>query len=74
MKFAKQVLLYIIFTMLLTSCVTPRYTYKAPEKRGYGELTTTEKVENCVYRLIERDGIAAEDAEKTCSKIFRRGK
>lgn len=65
---------YIIFTMLLTGCVTPRYTYKAPEKRGYDELTTTEKVENCVYRLIERDGIAAEDAEKTCSKIFRRGK
>jgi hypothetical protein len=54
--------------------VTPRYTYKAPEKRGYDELTITEKVENCVYRLIERDGVAAEDAEKTCSKIFRRGK
>jgi hypothetical protein len=72
MKYAKQVLLYIIFTMLLTSCVTPRYTYVAPEKRGYKDLTNTEKVEQCVYRLIERDGIAAKDAEETCSKIFRR--
>jgi hypothetical protein len=69
-----RIISYIIFTMLLTSCVTPRYTYKAPEKRGYDELTNTEKVENCVYRLIERDGIAAKEAEETCSKIFRRGK
>ena len=65
---------YVIFTILLTSCVTPRYAYKGPEKRGYDQLTNTEKVEQCVYRLIEKDGIAAEEAEKTCSKIFRRGK
>lgn len=65
---------YIIFTMLLTSCVTPRYTYKVPEKRGYDKMTITEKVEQCVYRLIERDGVDAQKAEITCSKIFRRGK
>jgi hypothetical protein len=63
---------YIIITLLLTSCVSSRYTYKVPEKRGYKDLTTTEKVENCVYRLVEKDGIAADKAEEVCSKIFRR--
>ena len=72
MKYAKQVLLYIIFTTLLTSCVTPRYTYVAPEKRGYKDLTNTEKVEQCVYKLVDKSGVSAEKAEKVCSRIFKR--
>ncbi len=62
----------VIFTMLLTSCVTPRYTYKEPERRGYGIKTTSEKIQDCVYRLVEVSGISAKEAQESCVKIHRR--
>tara|TARA_R110000851_G_scaffold325885_1_gene494109 strand:- start:117 stop:314 length:198 start_codon:yes stop_codon:yes gene_type:complete len=61
---------YIIFTMLLTSCVTPRYTYLKPEKKSF--KSSSEKIFECTLRLVERDGVDAEKAQKTCDKIYRR--
>lgn len=55
--------------ILMSSCaLTPRYG-GLPEKRGY---TTTEKVQECTYRLIERNGVEAEKAQRTCERIYRR--
>jgi len=63
---------YILLALLFTSCVTPRYGYK-PTKRNYDDMTTSERIATCTYRLIEKDGVEAEKAQKTCDKIFRRG-
>jgi len=33
--------------------------------------TTIDKVEKCTYRLIEKNGISATEAQKVCTSIFR---
>jgi len=55
----------LLLILLLTSCSTIPYT------RTVGR-SNSDRIEQCVYRLIEKSGIDAKTAQESCSKIFRR--
>ena len=64
----------ILFTAtiatLLTGCtVTPRYYTKEVSKQ---KSTVSDRVSDCVFRMIEQSGIDANKAEEACNKIYRR--
>lgn len=53
---------YILLAGFLVSCSN------YPIKRG---KTSIDKTESCVYRLVEKNGINATEAQRVCSDIFR---
>ena len=48
---------YLVF-LALVGCAIPKPVQKI------------DRIENCVYRLVENNGIEPEKAEKTCNRIF----
>jgi len=42
-----------------------------PTKRG-NNYSSIDRIERCVLRLVEKNGISATEAEKVCTNIFRR--
>jgi len=64
-----KLLSILILLSSLTSCAYSKY----PQFRDPGkELTHTERLEKCIFRLVEKDGVKAEKASKICTGIFRR--
>jgi hypothetical protein len=59
----KQILL-VLMMIGFTACSG------LPVKRGGS--TSIDRTERCVLRLVENNGISASEAEKVCSRIFRR--
>ena len=59
----------LILITILSSCASSH-----PKFRNHGkkELTHTERLEKCIFRLVEKDGVKAEKASKICTGIFRR--
>ena len=64
---------YVIISLLLTSCAVPRYTNVEPQRRGYKDKHVSDRIEECVFRLVEKSGIKAQEAQEACSKIHRKG-
>jgi len=62
----------LILTLLLGSCAHAKYPVYRDHSVPVEDLTSTEKLEQCIFRLIEKDGVKAENASKVCSSIFRR--
>jgi hypothetical protein len=57
--------------ILLGSCAHAKY----PIYRNYKqdkEPTVSDRMESCMYRLVEKSGISAEKAQKACDGTFRR--
>ena len=59
----KKLHMVLILPLFILSCSN------YPVKRYTG--TTMEKIEKCMYRLIERNGVDAEEAQKVCESTFR---
>jgi len=61
----------ITLLILLTSCGHFKYPI---QRSGTIVRSTTNmvKLEKCVMRLIEQNGVAAKDASEVCTHIFRR--
>lgn len=55
--------------LLLGSCAHARYPIYRNTKPA---INISDKMEQCLYRLIERSGISAEKAQKACEGTFRR--
>lgn len=60
---------YLLLVTLLSSCALLE-----PIERGGKPTpaTQTEKLESCLYRLIEKNGVEAKKAETVCLAVFRR--
>lgn len=62
---------YLAVLLLLGSCAHTRYPlYREPIKPK--QLTHTERMEKCLYRLVEQSGVDPEKAQKACEGTFRR--
>jgi len=57
--------------LLLGSCAHAKYPIYRNAKPAK-EVTVSEKMEQCLYRLVEKSGISAEKAQKACEGTFRR--
>lgn len=66
---------YLLLVTLLTGCAYAKY----PVKRKFNKeapvvkkVSNMDKLERCVFKLIEDNGIKGTDASDICSRIFRR--
>ena len=59
----KKLHIMLILPLFMVSCSG------YPVKRYAG--TTTEKIEKCMYRLVERNGVTAKEAQEVCEATFR---
>jgi hypothetical protein len=55
--------------LLLGSCAHAKYPMYRNAKPA---ITVSDKMEQCLYRLVEKSGISAEKAQKACEGTFRR--
>lgn len=55
----------MILLVALSSCT------QAPISRTRYS-NSNDRIEKCVLRLVEKSGVTAKDAGKTCTRIFRR--
>lgn len=55
---------YLLLAGLLASC-----SQFPIERNGDNSIDRTER---CMLRLVEKNGVSATEAEKVCSKVFRR--
>ena len=63
---------YILLVLLLSSCGNLRFRGYNPTPETPVVITITDKLQKCVMRLIERNGVKADSASTVCSKIYRR--
>lgn len=57
--------------LLAISCGHVRYPiYREPPKAR--ELSHVEKMEVCIFRMIEKNGIESKNAQEVCTHIYRR--
>ena len=62
---------YLLLITLLGSCALPQARFnKKPETKV--KMTYIDRMESCVFRLVEDNGINANDARSTCVAIYRR--
>lgn len=61
---------YLALLLILGSCAHAKYPlYRESAKP---KLNHVERMEKCLYRLVEISGIDAEKAQKACDGTFRR--
>jgi hypothetical protein len=61
-------IIYSMYLVGLLALITSCADY--PVKRGKN-YTAIDRTERCTYRLVERNGVNATEAEKVCTKIFK---
>ncbi len=60
----------LILLFALTSCAYSKYPlYREPVKK---DKTHVDRMNECVLRLIEKNGVNAKTAQEVCEKIYRR--
>jgi hypothetical protein len=69
---------YLIIAILATSCAlpTPRFTRQSIKPQQVkvivSQKNSIDRLHDCVFRLIEQNGVNASTATKTCTSIFIR--
>jgi hypothetical protein len=61
---------YLLILTLLGSCALPKHRFN--KKVPVVKRTYIDRMESCVFKLIEDNGINAKDARETCVSIYRR--
>ena len=56
---------YLLLVLLFVSCSS-----HIPIRRTF--TTVVDRMEKCVFRLVEKNGVSAIEAQKVCDKIYRR--
>lgn len=59
----KKLYVVLILPVFMISCSN------IPIKRG--SVTSMDRTERCMYRLVERNGVNASEAQKVCDNVFR---
>ena len=69
---------YLIIILIATSCAlpTPRFTRQSISDKQVNivvsQKNSIDRLHDCVFRLIEQNGVNASTATKTCTSIFIR--
>lgn len=60
---------YLLMVALLGSCALPKPKYR---KSIEAKRTYIDRMESCVFRMVEDNGVNVKDARETCVSIYRR--
>lgn len=64
---------YLLILVLLGSCALPKVRFnKGYQSKQQIKRTYIDRMESCVFRMIEDNGVNAKDARETCVSIYRR--
>lgn len=58
----------LLLLLTLTSCALQMPERNTKKK----EVTHNDKLETCLFRLVEKNGVEAKVAQEVCDKIYRR--